>query len=273
MEEETHFTRRTAPEPVPHEASTNTLPHGVPPPIIPPTALHPLPIPDVFPPHAIAAIPPHVVPAGPPSQAVVMVLSGPSDVGLADAEQERQNRFEELASTLDRMIIDIQEAEERCEHNFRANEEEREYIFVENERRRDTEAEEWRKESMREAASRHAEDIREVIRLERESAQTERERAQERDQEERDRMHEEYQADIRALEDELDAVRKELEDEKMARWTKKAERHERGRAEMLEQNSRMHRNHFDNPIGLLFRRAWRKFRRDKWLDFHHLEKS
>ncbi|KAI1786929.1 hypothetical protein LXA43DRAFT_897130 [Ganoderma leucocontextum] len=94
-------------------------------------------------------------------------------------------------------------------------------------------------DSMREAASRHAEDIREVIRLEREAAQAERERAQELDQAERNRMHEEYQAHIRALENELAAVRKEVEDEKMARATEEAERHERERAEMLEQNDMM----------------------------------
>ncbi|EJF61726.1 hypothetical protein DICSQDRAFT_169744 [Dichomitus squalens LYAD-421 SS1] len=94
-------------------------------------------------------------------------------------------------------------------------------------------------DSMRAAAERHAQDIHEVVRLEREAAQAERERAQELDRAERDRMHEEYQAHIRALESELSAVRKELEDEKMARATEEAERHERERAEMLEQNDMM----------------------------------
>ena len=327
LEEESHFTPRIVPEPIPHEATIVTHPEGIPHPITPSTALHTLPIPTVSPPHAVHVVPPddvhaapphdvraipphdvhaipppHVVPAGPPSHAIVMAPSGPSDVGLADAEQERQNRFDELAGALDSTIIDLQEAEEKREHNYRANEEERERIFVENERRRDIEAEQrreavWKEledrlatlppampagpggsptppgggsfegevptpepspgspitlaptvpaddaasivESMREAASRHAEDIREVIRLEREAAQAERERAQELDQAERDRMHEEYQAHIRALENELGAVRKELEDEKMARATEEAERHERERAEMLEQNDMM----------------------------------
>ena len=94
-------------------------------------------------------------------------------------------------------------------------------------------------DSMRAVVERHAQDIHEVVRLEREAAQAERERAQELDRAERDRMHEEYQAHIRALEAELAAVRKELDDEKMARATEEAERHERERAEMLEQNDMM----------------------------------
>ena len=287
LEEEPHSPPRVVPEPVPHEAPLTThRAEGIPPPITPLAIPHVPPVRAVSPPHAI-----------------VMAPSGPSDVGLADAEQERQNRFDELAGALDRTIVDLQDGEEKREQNYRANEEERERIFIENERRRDIEAEQrreavWKEledrlaalppaipggpagsptppgggsfegdvptpepspgppstlapappqaddaasivESMREAASRHAEDIREVIRLEREAAQAERERAHELDQAERNRMHEEYQAHIRALENELGAVRKELEDEKMARVTEEAERHERERAEMLEQNDMM----------------------------------
>ncbi|KAI0752741.1 hypothetical protein C8Q80DRAFT_472567 [Daedaleopsis nitida] len=87
---------------------------------------------------------------------VELQYSGPSDVHLADAERERQERFEELENTMAGTVEDLQEAEEKRERNFRANEEERERAFVDNERRRDMEAVERRDGIWRELEDRLA---------------------------------------------------------------------------------------------------------------------
>ena len=85
-----------------------------------------------------------------PPHAAIVARSGPSGVGLADAEQERQNRFDDLARALDRTVVDLQDGEVKREQNYRANEEERMRVFIENERKRDIEAEQrldamWKK--------------------------------------------------------------------------------------------------------------------------------
>ncbi|PIL29103.1 hypothetical protein GSI_09151 [Ganoderma sinense ZZ0214-1] len=95
--------------------------------------------------------------SSPIGHATVPVPVDQNDAGLTDAEQERQNRFDELAGALDRTIIDVQDGEEKREENYRANEEERQRIFVENERRREIEVEErleamWKKVEDRLAA-------------------------------------------------------------------------------------------------------------------------
>ncbi|RDX52641.1 hypothetical protein OH76DRAFT_1554302 [Lentinus brumalis] len=79
-------------------------------------------------------------PASHPAHRMEVAYSGPSDVGFADNERERQERFEDLAGRMDDTILDLQEGEEKREYNYRANEDERERLFVESQRRRDEEA-------------------------------------------------------------------------------------------------------------------------------------
>ncbi|KAM5533003.1 hypothetical protein V8D89_013345 [Ganoderma adspersum] len=99
-------------------------------------------LPPVMPPPALRVVPsvPVTLP-GPRAVRVVPAWPDSRNSRLEDAEQERQNRFEELVGVLDRMIVDLQKGEEKREENYRANEEERERVFIENERRRDIEAE------------------------------------------------------------------------------------------------------------------------------------
>ncbi|KAL6309465.1 hypothetical protein BKA93DRAFT_723737 [Sparassis latifolia] len=81
-------------------------------------------------------------------------LSGPEDLGFADAERERQERFGELEQQLTGTIDALREGEERRDHSFRENEDERDRLFAENENRRDQEALQRRDEILRDLEDR-----------------------------------------------------------------------------------------------------------------------
>ena len=114
-------------------------PRGVIPPITSPGPLRVMPEPITPSPHV-------VVPAS----------SGSRNSRPADAERERQNRFDQLVGILDRTILDLQNGEEKREENYRANEEERERVFIENEHRRDIEVEQRHEAMLKELEDRSA---------------------------------------------------------------------------------------------------------------------
>ncbi|EMD36982.1 hypothetical protein CERSUDRAFT_95250 [Gelatoporia subvermispora B] len=98
------------------------------------------------------------VPRGVPREVVPAArLSGPGDLGFADAERERHERFGEMERQLANTLDTLEGAEERRDQDFREHEDERERIFLENERRRDQEANERREIAWREFEQRLAE--------------------------------------------------------------------------------------------------------------------
>lgn len=106
------------------------------------------------PPRVVHELPSHAPPH--PPVPVETQLSAPIYVADEAAEQERQDRFEALATEMGETIDGLQDSEEKREQNYRANEDERERMFVENERRRDLEAQERREGVWRELEDRLA---------------------------------------------------------------------------------------------------------------------
>jgi hypothetical protein len=81
-------------------------------------------------------------------------VSGPRDLAYADAERERQERFQELERHLQDTADAVNTAEDRREHAFRENEDARERVFTENEQQRAEEALERRNQIWRELEDR-----------------------------------------------------------------------------------------------------------------------
>lgn len=75
--------------------------------------------------------------------------SGPHDLDYADAERERNERFEQAQLQLAHHMQAAEEAEEQRERHFRDNEEARQHIFEENEARRRQEAQQLQEEALR----------------------------------------------------------------------------------------------------------------------------
>lgn len=74
-----------------------------------------------------------------PPMPVIERISGPGDLGFADAERERQDRFDELERQITGTLTAAQDAEERREQSFRGHEDERERVFLDREAQRDEE--------------------------------------------------------------------------------------------------------------------------------------
>ncbi|OCH94563.1 hypothetical protein OBBRIDRAFT_99183 [Obba rivulosa] len=118
-------------------------------PIRPRSPTIPVPEPHLRP-TATRPIPSEVIPA-------VQRLSGPGDLGFADAERERHERFGEMERQVAGTLDALQAAEEGRDRDFREHEDERERIFLENEQRRDQEANERRDAVWRDLQQRLAE--------------------------------------------------------------------------------------------------------------------
>ncbi|THH31833.1 hypothetical protein EUX98_g2343 [Antrodiella citrinella] len=104
------------------------------------------PPPDVYSPTVRVAPSPPLPVVLPPSHAPSIY---PGDLGYADAERERADRFDELQGRLAELNDAAVEAEDRRDTTFRDHEDERERLFANNEQRRDQESAQTRGEIIR----------------------------------------------------------------------------------------------------------------------------